>query len=201
MTSMFRVASTGLLVAVLAGCAGVQYVSLPQIQQESILAAATKVMPETAGIDVIAIKKSRLDNPTVIIAGRLLEGDLTGDTEPYYRGGEGIHERVTRIASTRAYWLLKSVLIEADVTRVSELEVHVHQRMRMSTVYEVVGGEIPLATKDDTILIYCISINLENIAATEWVAMDRGTFIDSWDITKNLISKFDFRFKQIPDGQ
>jgi hypothetical protein len=180
------------VIIVISGCASVRPIVLSPLQQESIHAAAIKAVPETIGIDVSAIKKVKLNYPTVIISGHLLENEMTENSSPYVRGEYGTREKLTRVAMIRAYRILKSVLSEANTASVSELEVHVYHGVRVSTVRVINGIKMSPAISDVTTLIYGVSINIELIPSEEWIAMDPDIFMNTWIITKNIIPTLEF---------
>jgi hypothetical protein len=182
----------------LAGCASVKPVRLPPEQSASIRAAAAKVVPHEAKIDVSAVKKRSLDHPTIIISGHLLEGKSTEDSNPYVQGDYGTHEKLTRLARHRAFRIMRSVLQEAQVGNVSELVVSVRHGVRVSTVTVYQGIQMPATASDLTKMISSVRISLADTPPHGWLSISQGQFMHRWTVEANIIPSLEFRSSRFP---
>lgn len=168
-------------------------IELPPGQRESIRSAAAKVVPESAKIDVSVVQTKALKGSSVTIAGHLLENEETESTNPYVCGNYATHQKLERVAQIRAYRILKSVLIEAQIDGVSELDIDVRHGVRVTTVTTRNGIRMPPVTSDQTRIIYSVSINLQQRPRDQWVKLEQDAFMSSWVVVLNIIPSLEIR--------
>lgn len=183
----------------LSGCAPVQSttreiekIQISSEEIERIQAAAAKVLPEEANVEV-TLESGLLTEPTLIISAHLLEGHSHDEESPYVRGDYETHEKLVRLVRYRSAKILKSVINEDLPPDVKRIKIQARHGVR---VYH--GPVLPhIRGKDTSMIIYMINVSIDDMKSIDRLRITEGAIMQLWGVEKNIIPRLKFQRTQI----
>lgn len=171
------------VVLAMAGCTAVQF--RPE-QLQDIRAAAAKVLPAEAKVEV-STKARFLAKPDVVISAHLLEGHSADEASPYVRGDYATHEKLARLVRYRCAKVLKSVFVGTNLSDAGRIIIEARHGVR-----QVAGGALFGGT-DVAMTIYQISVPVEEAGKQNWSQLAEDKIMQLWSVDRNIIPSLHFQ--------
>ena len=145
-----------LLVAFMIGCGG-RY-NLPPHQEQAVYRAVSIAVPGATNISIQAYGSQ--ENVRLVISAHLLSNELYSSTDPRVRGQYYNHALLTATAQSRCAQIIKSVLEEAKVPNVNNIQVNVTHGVIVKTTY-VGSYSSSTSTNNRSMTLMTVEVNVK----------------------------------------